>query len=230
MKRFIHFVVTGIINGLLHLLCKIDKTELSKIPAHSPCLLITNHVNFLEVPLLYTSLQPRILYSLLKEETWDNPFFSFLAGIWHAIPIKRGAADFTAFSAAEAVFQNNNMLIIAPEGTRSGTGILQRAHPGAVVLAVHNNVPIYPVAHTGGEKFYKQLKKCRRTDFTFHVGEPFYIHIDKDEKLDSSLRKILTAEMMSRLAVLLPEWQRGFYAASIKEPTPHLSFIGKLHD
>ena len=110
---------------------------------------------------------------------------------------------------------------MAPEGTRSKTGILQRGHAGAVLLAVHNNVPIYPLVHTGGEKFYTNLKKFRRTAFKFHVGNPFYINTN-GEKLDSAFRQKLTTQLMSRIAVLLPEEQRGHYAFENLDFTPNL--------
>ncbi|HOE07713.1 MAG TPA: lysophospholipid acyltransferase family protein [Treponemataceae bacterium] len=221
IKRFIHFTVTGFIYIVLSILCKVDKSEISRLPEKGPCLFVTNHVNFLEVPLIYTCVQPRIVHSLIKMETWKNPFLRFLAGIWHAIPIKRGTADFSAFSAAEQVFKNEGILIMAPEGTRSKTGILQRGHAGAVLLAVHNNVPIYPLVHTGGEKFYTNLKKVRRTAFKFHVGKPFYINTN-GEKLDSAFRQKLTTQLMSRIAVLLPEEQRGHYAFENLDFTPNL--------
>ncbi len=221
IKRVIHFIVTGFIHVVLNILCRVDASELVKLPEKGPCLLVTNHVNFLEVPLIYTCVQPRVVHSLIKIETWKNPLLRFLAGIWHAIPIKRGVSDFSAFSAAEKVFQNNGILIMAPEGTRSKTGILQRGHAGAVLLAVHNHVPVYPLVHTGGEKLYENLKKFRRTRFTFHVGRPFFIDT-RGEKLDSALRGKLTAQLMCRIAALLPEDKRGHYADENLENTPNL--------
>lgn len=221
IKRFLHFTVTGFIYILLNILCKVDRSALSKLPEKGPCIFVINHVNFLEVPMIYTCLQPRIVHSLIKIETWKNPFLRFLAGIWHAIPIKRGIADFSAFSAAEAVFKNNGILIMAPEGTRSKTGILQRGHAGAVLLAVHNNVPIYPLVHSGGEKLYANMKRLRRTKFTFHVGKPFFIDT-KGEKLDFSLRQKLTTQLMCRIAQLLPAEQRGHYAFEDLDAAPNL--------
>lgn len=224
IKRFIHFTVTGFISFLLHILCKVDKTEISALPLKGPCIFVTNHVNFLEVPMIYTCVQPRIVHSLIKIETWENPILRFLAGIWHAIPIRRGVSDFSAFSAVEEVFKNDGILIMAPEGTRSKTGVLQRGHAGAVLLAVHNKVPVYPLVHTGGQHIYTNLKRCKRTTFTFHVGKPFYIDTN-GEKLDSALRQKLTTQLMYRIAILLPEEQRGHYAFENLDITPHLGDI-----
>lgn len=225
LKRFIHFSVTGIVYILLNILCKIDKEELKKIPLKGPCLFITNHVNFLEVPILYTCLQPRVLHSLIKSETWENPFLRFLAGIWYAIPIKRGVSDFSAFSAAEKVFKENGMLIMAPEGTRSGTGILQRGHAGAVLLAVHNNLPVYPIIHTGGEDFYKNIKRLKRTTFRFKVGTPFVFDTE-GASLNSAMRTKLTTQMMCRIAQLMDEDKRGHYENENVMDTPNIKDVG----
>lgn len=225
MRRMFSGIVSALIKIILLIICRIDAGEVSKLPQDGAYLLVMNHVNFLEVPVMYLFLRPRKLYSLVKEETWKNPFLGYLADSWDAIPIKRGAADFTAFSAAEKVFKSGHMIIMAPEGTRSGNGVLARAHGGAVLLAVRNGVPVYPIAHTGGECFYSRIRRLRRTPFTIRVGEPFTVRLDKGEKLDSSLRREITGEIMGRIAVLLPESQRGVYAeAALAEPK-HLRYL-----
>ena len=47
--------------------------------------------------------------------------------------------------------EENNILVIAPEGTRSRAGSLIEAKPGASYLATKLNRPIVPVAITGTE-------------------------------------------------------------------------------
>jgi 1-acyl-sn-glycerol-3-phosphate acyltransferase len=225
MRRLFSGLISTIIKALLLCLCRIDYREMAKLPLTGPCLFVMNHVSFIEVPIVYLFLRPRKLYSLVKEETWKNPFLAYLADIWNAIPIRRGTADFTAFGAAENVFRNGNIIIMAPEGTRSGDGILRPAHGGAVLLAIRNKVPVYPIAHTGGELFLRRFRRFRRTDFRIRVGRPFYVDItDSTAHLPSSLRREITGEIMGRIAELLPDNQRGAYADAARKSPVHLRY------
>ena len=52
----IHRIVFSTIKGLLRLLCRVDDAQLARVPDRGPLIIVANHVNFLEVPLLYTHL------------------------------------------------------------------------------------------------------------------------------------------------------------------------------
>lgn len=225
MRRLFSGFVSALIKALLQCLCRIDLTETRKLPLEGPCLFVMNHVSFIEVPIIYLFLRPRKLYSLVKEETWRNPFLAYLADIWNAIPIKRGTADFTAFGAVGKVFRDGNIVIMAPEGTRSGDGILREAHGGAALLAIRHAVPVYPIAHTGGEAFFSRLRRLKRTEFRIRVGRPFYVVLpDATQGVSSSLRRQITGEIMGRIAELLPETRRGPYAEAAREQGAHLRY------
>ena len=64
------WAVLSTIRGLVGLLCRVDDAQLALVPARGPLILVANHINFLEVPLLYTYLQPRPVTGLAKAETW----------------------------------------------------------------------------------------------------------------------------------------------------------------
>ena len=81
--------VTGTIRVLLRLLCKVDDAQLARVPAQGPLILVGNHVNFLDPPMLYTHLLPRPLTGFAKAETWDVPLLGRLAQLWGAIPLHR---------------------------------------------------------------------------------------------------------------------------------------------
>ena len=99
---------------------------------------------------------------------------------------------------------------IAPEGTRNKTGRLKRAHPGAVLLAVHSGATILPVVHWGGENFLKNLARFKRTDFHMRVGEPFKLVLN-GAKMTRENRQKIADEMMVRIAELMPQDYRGDY-------------------
>ena len=64
----------------------------------------------------------------------------------------------------------------------------------------------------------KNAKKLKRTPLLVKVGSPFEI-IQKTGRMDAATRNELNTEIMLRLAALLPEDKRGFYADKQKEFT-----------
>jgi 1-acyl-sn-glycerol-3-phosphate acyltransferase len=204
-------VVYSPIRALSRTLCRVHDAEMAKIPHTGPLLLVANHVNFLDVPLFFTHLMPRSVTGFAKVETWNNPALGFFFTLGGAIPIRRGAVDRTAIGRAREVLRAGKILAIAPEGTRSGDGRLQKARTGVSVLALDSGAPVIPVAYYGGEKFRSNIFRLKRTDFHFRVGPPFRVRMEGG-RLTREVRGQITAEIMYRLAALLPPEYRGYYA------------------
>ena len=201
--------MTILIRFSLRILCRIDSSDMEKIPAKGPFIIAVNHINFLEVPMIHSLFYPRKIYGIVKKETWDIFFFRWLANIWDAIPIDRKHVSRETFAAAVEVLNKGQLIAIAPEGTRSNSGALRQGFPGIVVLALLSGVPVLPLVHYGGEDFWKNLKSFRRTRFIVKVGTPFYI---KKEMIDSREKRVQAVnQIMYRLASLLPEKYRGIY-------------------
>jgi 1-acyl-sn-glycerol-3-phosphate acyltransferase len=217
-------VVTTSIKGLTRILCNVDDSQLIKVPQHGPLIIASNHINFMEVPLLYTHLQPRKVTGFAKAETWDNPAMGFLFDLWGAIPIQRGEADTSAFRNALKALNQGKILAIAPEGTRSEHGQLRRGLPGIVMLAYHSQAPILPLAYYGGEKLRDNLNRFKRTDFHIRVGKLFKIAFP-DEKPGRELRNNIVDEIMYQIASLLPGEYRGYYADFTKISTNYIHYL-----
>jgi len=200
-------LVNNLVRGILLALCNVDYQELEKIPLTGPAILIMNHVNFLEVPLVSSLLFPRPCVGLVKKETYKNPFFAFLGQIWGAILIDREATDLKAMNLALESIQSGSILLMAPEGTRSRDGILREARHGVMLLASRSGAPVIPLGHTGGEQFWSNIKKFRRTKVSIRVGEPIFL----PPQIKRSERDALLITIMQAIAVLLPIWQRGVY-------------------
>lgn len=229
MKAASH-LVTPPVRAILSGLCKVEAGELKRIPKRGPLIIVVNHVNFLEVPLIYSWLYPRDSVGMAKQETWDNPALAFLAFCWDAIPLNRQATDLSAMRKAFTALEKGRILILAPEGTRSGHGRLQQGHPGVVQIALKSGAPILPLAHTGGESFWSNLKSRRRTPFAFRVGQPFFLVPPRDKEgrdmpVTKELRRDMTDQIMNRISLLLPPWQRGVYPDPEIARTQYLRFI-----
>ena len=218
-----HWIVTSTIKRATRVLCCVDDVELAKIPARGPLILVTNHVNFLDAPVMYTHLQPRPVTAFAKTESWDSPWMGRLFDLWDVIPLERGAADTTAMRKGLQVLQQGKILAISPEGTRSGNGCLLPGHPGVIPVALHSGAPLLPVAFYGHEVFKDQLRRLQRTDFHISVGQQFFLDIPQG-KTTRAIRQAITDEIMYRLATLLPPAYRGAYANLAAASANYLRF------
>ncbi|NLE43769.1 MAG: 1-acyl-sn-glycerol-3-phosphate acyltransferase [Chloroflexi bacterium] len=206
-----HDVLTRTLRAIAHLLCRVHPEDLEKVPTEGPLILAANHVNFIEVPILYGHLHPRPISGMAKAESWRNPFKHILFNTWGGIPVRRGEADLDATRSALRALQAGRILAIAPEGTRSHDGRLQRGHPGVAMLALRSGAPILPVVYYGGERLWSSLRRFRRTDFHIVVGDPFWVD-PGGMPVDRYVRRQMADQIMYQLAALLPPEYRGVYA------------------
>lgn len=221
--NLVHWTVTHSIRRLLRIICRVHDDHLSRVPKEGPLILVCNHVNSLDVPLMYTHLQPRAVTGFAKSETWDNPVMAMLFNLWGAIPIKRGEADVDALKHGLDALARGNIVVIAPEGTRSWDGKLQQAFAGVVVMGLRSGAPLLPLVYYGGEQLKENLRYFRRTDFYISVGRPFRLE-PGDEKVDRQVRKLMLDEVMYQLADLMPERYRGVYCNRPIPPQNYLRF------
>ena len=121
------------------------------------------------------------------------------------------------------MLQKGYIIAIAPEGTRSHDGKMQRAHSGAVIIGLRSGVPFLPIAHYGGEKLTDNLRRLRRTDFHIAVGRPFYLDAG-ETKVTRAVRQQMIDEVMYQIATLLPPAYRGHYSDLSAATTRYLNF------
>lgn len=209
MKRSTR-VVNWFLRRVFQAVCRIELRHLDRIPPHGPCILVGNHVSFLEVPVAISHIDNPLVTGLAKKESWNNPLFNFLFKQWEVIPIDRDNIDREAFHRSLQALEQGKMLAVFPEGTRSKDGRLLPGKPGVTALAMRCRAPLIPVGFYGYENFWDNLKRLRRTEFTMVVGEPFQLNGNCDFR-SKEVRQAVTDEIMFKIAELLPESYRGHY-------------------
>lgn len=214
--------------GITSLICRIHDEQLARVPDRGPLILVGNHVNLIEIPILYTRLQPRPLTGMVLATRWEMFWTRWLLEVAGAIPLRRGEADIAALRKAIEMLVNGYIVAIAPEGTRSGDGSLGKAHAGVVSLALHSQAPLLPVVFYGGERYLQNMLHLRRTDFHIVVGQLFYLD-PSGVKVDRRLRQQMLDEIMYQLAELLPPQYRGVYADLEKATQNYLKFSPTKH-
>ena len=213
--KLAYSLVTGAIHFITGILCRIDAEQLARVPDQGPLILVANHINFLEVPLIYPRLRPRPITGFSKTESWDNWALGWLMDLWDVIPLHRGEADVSALRAGIAALEEGKIVAVTPEGTRTGDGRLRPAHPGVAWLALHAGVPLMPLAFHGGEHFWPNIRRLRRTDFHITVGEPFCLTPTGSPRVPRTTRREIADAIMARVAALLPERYHGAYAGRL---------------
>lgn len=175
------------------------------------CILATNHMSRLDVPLLYVTTPRDDLIAFIGDTYQRNLFFRWIVNASGSIWLDREKADFSAFREAIHFLRDGGILGIAPEGTRSRVGSLLQAKTGTVLLAEKTGVPVVPVAIEGTEDGMEKLRRLKKPSLHVHFGPPFTLPpIDRADREGSMQRA--ADEVMCRIAVMLPARYHGYYA------------------
>lgn len=219
-----HKIAIAVLKIILRFMCRIDNEQLKRVPGKGPLIMVVNHINIIDIPLLLVNLYPRYVTALVKIEAWDNPFFRILLDMWEAVPVRRGETDLTAMRQSVQTIKKGWILGVSPEGTRSGDGSLLPARAGMVLLALQTGAPLIPVGYYGHENIWANLSRLRRSDFHFVVGRLF--HLDPHgEKVIHQVRQQMLDEIMYQLAALLPPANRGAYSNLAAASEKYLAFL-----
>lgn len=180
------------------------------VPRGGPVILVSNHLNLADPPLL-SVLTPRRIVWLTKQELFDSPVVGFLYHLIGCIPVRRHESDLRALRRCERTVEKGQVLGMFPEGTR-GRGGLGPGEPGTALLALRTGAPILPVAVWGTEGVTLPAAFFRRTEVHIVYGEPF--RLPPVERVRKDTVKQATEEIMRRIAALLPPQYRGVYAGT----------------
>lgn len=184
---------------------------LQNVPPDGPFISVSNHTHWLDPPFIMASL-PRRLYPLVANKWRRRPVIGQLMASIDSIPVLRGEVDRRALRRAMETLKQGKALSIAPEGTRSETGAMQRGRGGAAYIASSMGVPLLPVGIVGVEKALGELRRLRHPQVKVVIGRPFTLPPLPSKAGSRSKRlKEYTTQIMHRIAELLPEEYRGLY-------------------
>jgi 1-acyl-sn-glycerol-3-phosphate acyltransferase len=209
MKYFLRWLIRRIFN----LIARVKVTGYEYLPQEGSFVIATNHLGIVDVPIAFYALDRWDMFVLVAEKWEEVALFRWVGRYFNFIFIDRFNPDIKALRRVISLMKENNILIIAPEGTRSRTGALIEAKPGVSYLATKLDRPIVPVAITGTEdkNIFDNLKRFRRSPVTVTAGSAFRLPPLPRDHRDEILKRD-TDEIMCRVAALLPEKYWGVYA------------------
>jgi 1-acyl-sn-glycerol-3-phosphate acyltransferase len=195
------------------LIARIEVIGAENMPSAGGMVAVTNHVGRLDAGLPYCLVDREDIILFVAEKYRRSAFFRMLTAAIDGIWVDRFNADLAAVRTALRRLKRGGALVIAPEGTRSPTGNLQRAQSGAGFLAAKSGVPIVPTAIRGTEdsQVKARLRRLHRLDIVVAFGKPFHLPDRPDLKAQARL-EAFDDEIMCRIAALLPADRRGAYS------------------
>jgi 1-acyl-sn-glycerol-3-phosphate acyltransferase len=214
MKTSTHRIFRFFVRLFLNLLGRVELTGFDKVPATGGYIIASNHIGRIDAAIAYYILDRPDVIMVVAEKYEKYGFYRWLVKMTNGMFIDRHNADIRAIRETLRRIQQGGVFAITPEGTRSKTGNLQEAKPGAVYLAWKSGVPVLPVALTGTEDavVVDRLKHFKRLRIKAVAGEFFSLPTEVKGKDRDAIMQQYTDEVMCRIAVLLPEDRRGVYA------------------
>jgi 1-acyl-sn-glycerol-3-phosphate acyltransferase len=119
----------------------------ANVPASGPVLLVANHQSHLD-PVLVGLACPRRLKYLARHDLFFWPFNWWIRALG-AVPIDRSRGSFGGLKTTLQLLQDEEAVLVFPEGSRTYDGRLQTFHPGFCLLARRSGATIVPVAIQG---------------------------------------------------------------------------------
>lgn len=191
-----------------HLVCRYRVSGREYVPLNGPLVIVANHLSWYD-PILLGVILPRRVWFFTKAEIFNWPIVGLVCKLTGQIPVHRGESDRAAVEKGIAYLREGKALMIFPEGTVARQEKMIAAHTGAALFAIRTGATILPVAHCGTRKVLRS-PRIWFPRVKIQVGKPYTTVLPGEVSRKAGLR-LITEDMMARIAEMLPEEQRGIY-------------------
>ena len=163
---------------------KIHNREILDANKHTGALLASNHVSYLDPPLVGTACRHTI-YFLARKTLFRFKFSGWLFPRLHAIPVDQERPDMASLRRIIKLVKAGRQVALFPEGERTLDGKIKEAAPGTGLVVAKSRPLIIPMRIFGA---YEAMPRGRSAWIRFEqvhlvVGKPFRF---TDEELDAA--------------------------------------------
>lgn len=200
----------GLGMGLSRLLLRLRYRGREYLPEKGAYLLVANHQSMFDGLWIMGGLPAgqRYRFSVLAGSDLEQQYGltgRIMFRVGKAIPIDRYGNPLRGLLMAKKSLEQNNIVLIHPEGTRTHDGRIGEIKNGAAYLAVKTKVPVIPVYIDGAYQAFSRhmsvphpidWKKLRRKKITIEFFPPLYPqdYPDKDLLMDAISARLLEKE------------------------------------
>ncbi|MGE5405816.1 MAG: lysophospholipid acyltransferase family protein [Candidatus Saccharibacteria bacterium] len=194
------YFLVRLIARLVFWVLRIRYKGTEKFPSEGAVIITSNHINFWD-PVLVGAFLKRQVHFMAKAELFDNKLLGWFLRSLNAIPVKRGSPDRKALRKAIEVLENEGVLGIFPEGTRSQTGELAKAYHGAAMLAVKGKAQVIPVGCINTPQAFSF--GGWRDSVIIKYGDAVTYNDEYGNKTNNAALEEISQDIMNRISVLL---------------------------
>ena len=137
---------------LVHTFYRVDKEGLDRIPETGPCVIVCNHVSYVDAVVIAACVRRPIRF-VMDHRIFRVPLLSFIFRTMRTIPIAPAKEDATmkdrAFAEVAKALAAGEIVGIFPEGRLTETGELNPFRPGIQQIVETTPVPVVPLALRG---------------------------------------------------------------------------------
>ncbi len=218
IRRFIRLVI-------FKLLCKVEVTGVENVPDAGSSAIMMNHISLLDPVLVMGAVTHRFVIPMTKVENLANPLLRPFVQWWGAFSVNRGEIDRKALNNSIELMKSGQLILVAPEGTRSPEG-LKEPKDGLAFLTTKANAMLIPTAIMGAQDWEKKLKKFKRPHIQVNFGRPFRFKTEGRTRIPREELTQMTEEAMYQLAMAVTDpTKRGVYADLSKATTELIEFV-----
>ena len=145
-----------------------------RLPRATPVVFCSNHESNVDPAVLFQALHPQ-LHILYKAELRKFPLMGTVLEVGGFVAVDRRdrRQSFDSLDRGSASLRAGNSFLIFPEGTRSRTGDLLPFKKGGFIMAIQAQVPIVPVAISGGRAAMRKGSAIvRPVRVSVRIGQP----------------------------------------------------------
>jgi len=209
-----------LVRFVLGLIARVEIEGYENLPIGKPFIIAANHLGRTDSAVLYYAIQYPNIIMPVAEKYKNHPILGGLTRSVGGFFIDRFNPDISAVREVLRRMKQNGIFVIAPEGTRSKTHSLQKAHSGVAFFAVKTGAPVIPIALVGteDEAVMQNLRRLRRSKILVRAGKPLTLRLNPELERDAALQQEAD-RVMCHIAAMLPESYRGVYAHCIQDET-----------
>jgi 1-acyl-sn-glycerol-3-phosphate acyltransferase len=178
-----------------------------------PFIIAINHTSYYDVMVLPSLIVPitnKKMSVLVNNHYWKNFITRAFLNYYDCIPLfvkkQKISKQKNKKSLEKAVdyLKDNRVLMIFPEGKRSGDGKLNKGYKGVAELALKSKTPVIPAGIIGSDevlpkgKIFPRFKRCK-----VNIGKPMYFNKYYGKKPTKKILEEITREIMKEIGKLI---------------------------